>query len=154
MAITIAYPDPGLRWDFSAIELDINGTKFVGCSEISYSEDMEPGEVYGTAPNSLGATRGQYKAEGSLSVFKAEEDVLLELLSDDQGEGYGETQFTATVQYSEPGGPVITDQLFGCRLKKLDDSHSAGSDPLSVKYDLRIGYIVRNGRVMARKMKR
>lgn len=151
---TISYPDAGLRYDFSAIELDIKGTKFVGCSEISYSDDMEPGEVYGTAPNSLGATRGQYKAEGALSVFKLELENLLDLLADENGEGYGETQFTATVQYSEPGGAVITDQLFGCRIKKLDDSHSAGSDPLSTKVDLRIGYIVRNGRVMARKMKR
>ena len=39
----------------------------------------------------------------------------------------------------------ITDDLYDVRIKKADDSYSAGSDALMTKFDLRIGYIKRNG---------
>jgi hypothetical protein len=145
---TISYPDnSGNKFDYTSIELDIKGTKFVGVKEISYSDEMEPGEVYGTYAHSIGVTRGQYKAEGSMTIFKEELPNLIALLSDSEGKGWMETQFVASVSYSEPGKTLQTDVLYGCRIKKVEDSHSAGGDALEVKIDLRVQRIERNGKI-------
>jgi hypothetical protein len=139
---TIAYPNStGSIFDYTSIELDIGGRKYIGHSEISYSDDLEPGEVYGSLPHSLGVTRGQYKAEGSFSMLKAE---AMQMIAD-MGDGWMEQLIKFSVQFSETGQAVVTDDLYDCRIKKADDSYSAGSDAAMMKFDLRIGYIKRNG---------
>ena len=139
---TIAYPNgTGSIYDFTSIELNIGGRKYVSQSEISYSDDLEPGEVYGSLPHALGVTRGQYKAEGSLSMLKAE---AMQMITD-MGDGWMEQLIKVSVQFSESGQDIITDDLYDVRIKKADDSYSAGSDALMTKFDLRIGDIKRNG---------
>lgn len=152
---TISYPDnDGVKFDFTSIELDIAGTKFVGVTTVSYSDELEPGPVRASYAHELGATRGEYSAEASMTVLKEEMPNLLALLSDAEKKGFGEKFFTATVQYSETGKPVQTDTLEGVRIKKLDNDHQTGPDALVVKIDLRVGLIVHDGYIMVSKVKR
>jgi len=156
-----SYPDnTGLKFDFSSIEFDVDGTKLAGVAKISYSETLEPGEARGSYAHSLGASRGQYEAEGSLEMLKEDANQLIALLSTadptgaSSGLGYGEKFFTCTVSYSESGQPVTTDKLFGCRIKKVGDDHAVGPDVLIVSMDLRVQRLERNGYVMISKVKR
>lgn len=131
----------GVRYDFSSIEARIAGQLFLGFKEISYNETLEPGEVRGTSAQLLARTRGEYKAEGSVTLFKQEWAELLALL----GNGYLEVVFPIVVHYADTAMPVITDNLVGVRLKGGDNAHSQGTDPLVVKSDLHIMYIKQAG---------
>lgn len=134
----------GNRFDFSSVELRLGNpsTLFVGgVKEVTYSDSLEPGELRGNHAQLIGRTRGQYSAEASLTMFKQEFQQLVALL----GAGYMEVSFDTVVSFSEQGSAVITDVLSGCRIKKAEDSGSEGGDPLTVKVDLHVMALIRNG---------
>ena len=138
----------GNRYDFSSIELSFSilpgVAKVVGCKEITYKETLDPGMVYGTSADPIGRTRGQYSAEGSISIYRAEfRDLMIAIQAQNpptgaKVPGYLELTFDVTVSYAEPGQPVIVDRLLGCRFKTLDSSNSQGKDSSLIKADLSI----------------
>lgn len=127
----------GHRYSYASIEADVNGKKFYGHREISYSQDLEPGEVRGAHSQLLGRTKGELKAEASLTTYMEEWKELLDAL----GDGYMEKSFDITVSYAEDGRPTVTDKLRGCRIKRVEESHSQGTDALAVKIDLHVLWI-------------
>lgn len=133
----------GVVFDFSSIELDINGEIFTDVEEITYSHTLEPGEMRGTKAELLGRTRGEYSAEGSITFRKPAWTRLIDSL----GDGYLEQSVDITVNYAEEGEDTITDKLFGARFTAPENSHSQGSDPLNVSVDLSIIRIEENGNV-------
>lgn len=138
----------GHRYSYASIEADVNGKKFYGHKEISYSQDLEPGEVRGAHSQVLGRTKGDLKAEGSLTTYLEEWKELLDAL----GDGYMEKSFDITVSYAEDGRPTVTDKLRGCRIKKVEESHSQGTDGLTMKIDLHILWIEFGGKKPLKKM--
>lgn len=156
----VSYPVVnGFRFDFSSIQFRVNGRPFPGIKSLNYNSGMDPGLMRGTAAQVLGRTRGQYNAEGNIELFREDSDDFLTLIAPQslttqgqgvQGTGYMETAFDIVVTYFEPiqgAGPAVqTDVLRGCRIKKDDASHSQGSDPLSVKFDLHIMLLLKNGK--------
>jgi hypothetical protein len=59
--MAISYPRiNGLYFDWSSIEINIDGDVVVGVKEITYSDTTEPGEVRGPAPNLIGRTRAEH----------------------------------------------------------------------------------------------
>lgn len=141
--MAIQYPlINGLRYDHSSAEIHVNGRVIYGVKEISFSQDLEPGEVEGVPAHSVGVTRGKYKAEGKLVMFQLESQELIDAL----GDRYMEKQFLIVVNYGEDGQPLLTRELIGCRIKK-DEEGSSGSDANEVSYDLRVGMIKKNGKL-------
>lgn len=134
----------GNRFDFSSVEVVIDSVLFGGVKEVTYSDSLEPGELRGNRAQLIGRTRGKYGAEGSLTLFKSEFQQMIALLGG-QGIGYMEASFTVVVAHSEPGSDVVTDTLIGCRIKKAEDQKQEGGEPLTVKCDLHIMRIDRNG---------
>lgn len=96
----------------------------------------------------LGRTKGDLKAEGSLTTYLEEWKELLDAL----GDGYMEKSFDITVSYAEDGRPTVTDKLRGCRIKKVEESHSQGTDGLTMKIDLHILWIEFGGKKPLKKM--
>jgi hypothetical protein len=137
----------GNRYDYSSVDIRIAGKSFRGVKSISYKDSLEPGEVFGTHAQALGVTRGQYKAEGSVEVYKEELDDILTALSALPPGGYLESRFNVEVHYAEaPAAPTVTDKLIGCRVKAVDENHQSGTDPLSVKLDLYVQHVERHGK--------
>jgi hypothetical protein len=132
----------GKRYDFSSITLQLPNGKMLGFKEVTYSVKLEPGEVRGAHPQILGRTRGNYTAEGSLTVFRQEADEIRTAL----GDGYMEKEFDITVTYGEDGQPTVTDILKACRIVNDDASRSQGQDPLEEKLDLSILSVRKNGK--------
>ena len=123
------------------------GSLFQGISEISYSDKLEPGKHRAIgSPKILGMTRGQYDAEASMVMYKEDAQGLLEALA--AFGGYGEVAFQIVVTYAETGAAPIVDTLEGCRITSVDDSVSAGSDPLTVSFELAPVNILRNSKSM------
>ena len=138
----------GNAYDFSSITITIANIPYQGVTEISYNESLEPGELRGTGAYMRARTRGEYKAESSFSMGKADFEPLLQALRKTPTGGYAEKPFLITVVYAEAGSPTITDMIEGCRITKIEDSHGGKSDALVVKVDLNVFRICRNGSYM------
>lgn len=136
----------GVRYDFSSVDLEFAGVIKKGVKAISYSEELAPGELRGNRASMIGRTRGKYSAEGSMEMFKSEAQEFLAFLAA-QGQGYLETAFQINVVYSEPTTPDLTmvDTLMGVRIKKAGDELQEGEEPATIKFDLSIIKINRNG---------
>jgi hypothetical protein len=143
----------GRRFDFTSVEILINGIPLVGraISSITYRDSLEPGVVRGGSALPLGLTRGEYTAEMSLEMPKEEADRFLTALAAispaaGSAGGYMEARFEVDVAYAELFGATQIDHLNGCRVKSVDDSHAKGSDGLTAKFDCFVQYILRNGK--------
>lgn len=143
----------GNRLDASSIELNINGKRYIGFSEMEYEQSLEPGEVRGATPQVLGYTRGIYKAGGTLTILREEfQDLTLDLQT--LAVGFLEANFVATVTYSElpplaslaiPGFTSI-DTLIGLRFTSTKSIIKTGTaDPLIVTLPFVCRMILVNG---------
>lgn len=131
--------------DYSALEARVNGKPILlGLESISYSHRLEPTKVRGTRARPLGRTLGEYDAEGSITLYKRDADILRKEL----GLGYMEKEFMLTVSYAhlDAGTPMEIDVLKGCRIMSEEDSHSQGTDALRTTFELSVMGIVKNGR--------
>jgi len=131
----------GNRFSWSSVEIKFDGKRYLGVKNVNYSQELAPGQVYGNHAQKLGRTRGELKPEGSLEMYKEEADELIEAL----GDGYMEKNFDVPIVYSEFGRTKKV-VLHGCRIKKVDDSHSQGTEALTTKLELDVMWIERNGK--------
>lgn len=127
----------GHRYSFASIELTANFLPFVGIKSINYSQELEPGDVYGTGSNKIGRTRGKANASCDFEMYRFEWENLKVTLGRG-GIGYGEQPFNITVCYAEAAilgipQPVITDLIEGVRITKAEFSNQEGSDATTVK---------------------
>lgn len=145
--MTISYPlVNGHRYSFASIEVDFEGKKFLGFTEINYKDSLEPGKLRGLGPQVIGRTRGDYDSEGSFKCFRQEFDELTTAL----GDGYGEKSITIAVTYSEENQPTVTDRLTGVRIKSVDNSNSQGTDATEVSCELDVLLVERNGKTLVK----
>jgi hypothetical protein len=136
----------GVRHDFTTLRFMVGVTRYFEISELSYSDTLAPGKVRGTGAAIRGRTQGIYDAEGSVSMYKAEFQLLaqaLQILRPDLG--FGVVPFTISASYGKDAATLLTDVLIGCRIKKVDNSHKEGSDALMVKLDLDVLRIEHDG---------
>lgn len=134
----------GVAHDWSSVEIDLGEDAgiFTGVTELTYSDNLEPGQAMGTSAQKLARTRGEYSAEGSLSMLLQDSVEFIAAL----GQGYKEKVFNVTVMYSEPSsGDVITDKLIGCRIGSTEGGGSQGPDALTKTFSLDILRISVNG---------
>ncbi len=135
----------GNRFDFTSIELQINGVPYRGVKAIDYEDQLDPKKQYGTSARALGRNRGPYDASGSLELFREEWNVIAPALAALGNGGIGEANFLVVVSYADFGAPTITDKLIGARVKKVTNSQAQGASEITVKLELDIMDITRNG---------
>lgn len=139
----------GHVFDFSTIEATVGPRVLTRFSAINYEHGVEQGVLRGNGPRALGSTRGQYDANGSMTVYLEEYDLLttaLLALPTPIG-GYMEKRFPVVVTYSEPStGRLLVDTLTGVRILRERRSYSAGADALMVEVDIHIFDITVNGK--------
>lgn len=141
----------GLRFDYSSIEIVVAGKRFPGFKSLNYKHNLAPGKVKGTAAQDLGRSRGVYSASGNVEVFREDSDDFLNLIQALQPTlGFMEINFDINVNYFEliqGGGPAAqNDRLIGCRITEDGNSNSQGSDPLTVKFQLDVMLLMKNGK--------
>jgi len=131
----------GYAYDFSTISISLSGKTFSGINSISYSDGVERTKIYGTGPKPIGTTRGQYSADGSLEFYKHEFDRFASSVTN-----LYDVTFDITVTYKTPGQQITYDKLVGCKIDKVENSGSTGSDGLMVPITLTVMDIIRNGK--------
>jgi hypothetical protein len=132
----------GIAYDWSSVEIDFEGQIYVGVTELTYSDNLTPGPVYGTTAQKLARTRGEYTCEASATFNLADGQEFIAAL----GDGFGEVVFNVTVMYQEPvSEEVITHRLIGARIDPTEAGGSRGPDPLQMTHGLDLMYIDWNG---------
>lgn len=131
----------GKQFDYYSIQVIIDAIPHGGVKSVDYSHSLDPGEGRGTRSQIVLRSRGKYSADGSIEVYKAEYQQIITAL----GPGYMERAFDVVVAYAELGMPIITDVLKSCRIKKDADSNNDDGGLSSVKADLHVMYVLRNG---------
>lgn len=141
----------GNRYEYASIIANIGGLLFSGIKSITYKQEKKRGKMYGTGVVKGGRTRGQLVPSASIEWYKEEYDLALAaLVAQGLGlRGYMDVEFPVVVTYEEiqNGFPtLITDELVSCVIDNEEDDHSEGTDPLTVKTDLDLFWILRNGK--------
>jgi hypothetical protein len=156
------YTINSVRYQFASLELNFGipgfGAPTLGLQSIDYSDSLEPGELRGTSPAVLASTTGKYSTEAKIKLPKAESNFLVQQINSFAASnpdpttgavmGYGQLQWTATLNYYDIGQPLQTDQLFGAKIKKMADAPKVGNEPLMVDIDLFLMALSRNGYFM------
>ena len=135
----------GNRYDYTSIEILILGVPYRGVKAIDYSDKLGAKKSYGTSAQAVGRTRGVMDASGSIEVFKEDAVIIRAALAALGLGGYGEVDFLINVAFAEGIVGTITDQLVGCRILEVADSHSQGGDALTEKWSLDIMNVIRAG---------
>ncbi len=130
----------GVAYSFAELSIKVGAYKTIGFKSINFSESVERGKVRGTGMRKLALTPGELDADASLELYQADWFELLELL----GDGYMKARFPVHVDFSNEA-EVHSVDLGGVQIKKVDDSHSQGTDPLTVKLDLDVMSVKRDG---------
>lgn len=138
---------------FANISLAIEGVNFNFFNEIEYSTQVSVENGMGASPYTMGTTSGTVSHSASLSVQLAMRDPFLRIISalSPDGNSWADALFNVTVQWQTKAGPnqlqppVMTDELFGCRLISSGISGSSGAGVMLVKYSLNVQLIRENG---------
>lgn len=155
-----SFPIPminGARFSWASVQIGLAGKKTIGVKSINYKDPLKPGKVRGTNAQVIGRTRGNYDAEGSITVYREDFLDIITYLATLIGvtsglspnglpPGFKEVAFDITVAYSEvPASPVQMDVLKGCRITDSEMDGSEGEDALAMKLSLDILVISWNG---------
>lgn len=142
----------GVRYSFSSIGFLVGGQEIVGVTEISYDQELKPGDVYGTSPQLIGATKGQLKVTASLVMLQLEYEAFIAALcqlNGTPGSGYMEVRADYVVQFQDGygvnQGPLFTHILRGCKISKETDGYKVGPDANGTKVELHHFYTQKSG---------
>jgi hypothetical protein len=118
----------------------------VEAKNIEYSDERETEEVYGKGATPLGYGRGNYKAEGKLTLnLEGWHLFTLYLMAQNKGV-YDLNPFPITVAYMQEGGVPHIDKLKQCKINKCSEKKGQGDKHFEVELDFNIiGGIVRDG---------
>jgi hypothetical protein len=130
MATNLANPQTdGFALDFGRLELDIAGKIYDRVQNISMSQPIEEGVIFGAAAGPIATTRGQMQiGDGTLELEFEQAVQLIE----DLGDGWAEKTFSMSGTYRNVStGKVVDMRATGCRLLDIEIDHSQGSDGLA-----------------------
>lgn len=125
----------GFEYQFASIEIRGNNKVFTRVTQLSYSDECRTTDVRGVGGRLLGRICGQYEANLSLELLKTAEAEFLELFRDESGEIFGKS-VELVISYADLGQKPVSEYIRGARLTARRNNHSAGSEPLTVAYDL------------------
>ncbi len=134
LPIAIQYPlINGHRFSYASLEILLNGLPpMLGIKSANYSDELMPGDIYGTAPQILGQTRGKQKATFDFEIYLLEWEILRASLGFG-GQGYGESYWIAQFGFYEIGQPPKQDLITGIRVNKVESANADGTDGSFVK---------------------
>jgi hypothetical protein len=128
---------------FASIDLNINGSRYVGIVSINYSDSNERSAQRGAARQVLGWTDGEYSAEADIEFLRPHFDELVEAL----GDRFYDEVFPITVTQGADFESLKTDELIRCKFKSRGSDNGKGTEGLTVKVGLDLDGIVWGGRL-------
>lgn len=132
----------GHAYSWASIVAALDGVDTPDFTEFMYSPSQEIGKVRGMGRRVKGTTVGESDGEGSFTMLKGQAAKWIKQM----GDGFMTIPFNVTISYDEDGeGGIVTDELFGCRITKVEDAPKQGTDAATVKFDFHILRMKLNG---------
>lgn len=117
----------GYEYDFSTVRLSINAVNYADIQDIKYSEKQERQPLYGSGPEIIGFTRGQYSADGSFTLTRKGFEKLIAQIPEMM-----DYEFVISVVYQNPGEMIINETITGVRITSIDRDNAVGNDATKV----------------------
>jgi hypothetical protein len=136
----LQYPQVnGFKTSFCSIEMKVmGGIQLPGIKSINYGEPLSSSTVYGSSAYPQGETRGQLKGAGSIEVYQDQYYSFINALTLNGARGFADGFVPITVTFAETGMITISDFLPKARIHSPDQSHSEGTEALTVKLTMNI----------------
>lgn len=132
----------GHNYSWASVAIAKDGIDTPDFTEITYGPSLDPGKVRAMGMRVRGTTKGEADGEGSFTMLKKQASLLIKQM----GDGFMQKKFPLTISYDEDGeGGVVTDELFGCRITKVEDAPKVGTEPATTKFDIHIMRMKLNG---------
>lgn len=123
----------GVTYDWESIQITLPTGTVIDLQDIEYSDEKEISEVYGKGGMARAYGRGNYKAEGKLTILRTDL-VALEAL----GGTYELPPLPIAVSYANDDQPTQLDILKDCKLNKRSMRGSQGDQSLPVELEFKI----------------
>jgi hypothetical protein len=117
----------------------------IDIESIEYSDERDIEHVYGQGAAPRGVGRGNYKAEGKVTLRKEGYDFLLVWVATTGKSIYSIAPFTITVAYMNTDNGLRSDQILGVRFKKKGKKAAQGDKSFSVDLEFIAEDIEENG---------
>lgn len=127
----------GKAYDWGDVDLKIPGLN-IQVQEISYDDELEIEEVYGSGSKPRGYGTGNYKASGKLSMLRDDYDDLLGLLQAKGVPFYKMELPSIIVSYANEGARTKIDELKKVKFSKRSNKAAQGDKSLTVDVDMMI----------------
>lgn len=129
--MSLGYPQTdGYALDFGRLEFDLAGKVYDRISNLSTSQPIEEGVIFGSKPKPISRTRGQQQIGDG--TFEMEFEQAVQLV-EDLGDGWQEKIFTVSGTYKN-GDKTLKVVCTGCRLLDCELDHEAGADGLPASF--------------------
>jgi hypothetical protein len=129
--MTLALPQTdGFALDFSRGELTLATKIYNRIENISCSQPISEGVIFGTESQPIATTRGQQEI-GDATVEFSDAEEAFDFI-DELGDGWAEKRFTASYTLKVNNDKVIKVELQGCRCLDAELDFSQGADGLPV----------------------
>lgn len=135
----------GKTYSWGDVELRLPGI-VTEVQEISYDDELEKEVVYGMGSRPRGYGRGNYKANGKITLLRDDYDDIVDYCKKN-GISLYELEFPKIiVSYAKGNGKTVTDILNRVSLTKSSTKAAQGDKSFTVDFDLLIaGLIERDG---------
>ncbi|MDL2288271.1 hypothetical protein LJC32_02700 [Oscillospiraceae bacterium OttesenSCG-928-F05] len=128
----------GRVYDWASVDIKIPELAGLEPQEISYSDELEKELAYGLGMSPRGYGRGNYKADGKLSLLRDDYQLLLNYCKSRKIPFFGFTFPMIVVSYANDGMRTVTDVLKLVTITKRDNKAAQGDKSLKVDLDLLI----------------
>lgn len=124
-------------YDWGDVDLKIPGLN-IQVQEISYDDELEIEEVYGSGSKPRGYGTGNYKASGKLSMLRDDYDDLLAYCKQKGVPFYKMELPSIIVSYANEGARTKIDELKKVKFSKRSNKAAQGDKSLTVDVDMMI----------------
>lgn len=129
----------GTAYAWSQIVFNVLGVQVSGVDSISYSEEQEMTDNYGSGTRPVSRSYGQITTEGSITLHMEEVEALQQAV--ESGRLQDIPEFDLPVSYLPEGGVITTHILKNVRFKSNSRSVTKGDAAIAVEIPLQISHI-------------
>lgn len=130
----------GTMKGWNSVTVNPMGRDVEGITQLSYNDSQEKENVYGAGSFPVGRSRGNYEAEGSITLYKEEVDAL-KLAMPPGRRLLDVAPFDIVVEYEADDGMIYKDVIRNCEFTNDGIEVSQADGTIATEYELIVSHI-------------
>jgi len=133
------------NYDWEDISIDLPYGPVIGVESIEYSDSKEKEMVYGRGSMPIGRGKGNYAAQGKITLLRKEYQKLLDYCKQTGVSFYRLRPFPITIRYADDGEAPVVDVIRGAEFNERSQSASQNDKTITKELDFIAEKIVEDG---------